>query len=169
MGSTFRVRRRQVALCPIRKADESCRVQRVRGGNPRFAFWAEVRALLEVLKRLPYFGRSREKRVVDVGWHLLHLKVVALRVQRADEIVPRVHAAAHGEIAPVGTLIAGSEGRRNGPSEVVDITGVYHPRRGINGDRPAAASTRALPVKCGSLSRPPLSFSASGSVDQIKC
>src|SRR5205814_8216493 len=65
-GSTFRVCRRQVALCPIRKADESRRVQRVRGGNPRFAFWAEVRALLEVLERLSYFGRSREKRVVRI-------------------------------------------------------------------------------------------------------
>src|SRR5438034_1914859 len=142
MRSTFRVRRRQVALCPIRKVDESCRVQRVRGGNPRLAFWAEVRALLEVLKRLPYFGRSWEERVVDIGGHLLHLKVVALRVQRADEVIPRVQAAAHGEIAAAGMLVAGGEGRGNGPSEVVDVTRVYHPRRGIHGDCPPARSIR---------------------------
>src|SRR5205823_11517380 len=125
MGSTFRVRRREVALCPIRKADESCRVQRVRCGNPRLAFWSEVRALLEVLKRLPDLGRPREERVVGIGGHLLHLKVVALRVQRADEVVPRVQAAAHGEIAAVGMLVAGGESRGNGPSEVIDVTGVY--------------------------------------------
>src|SRR6266566_4001194 len=142
MRSSFGVCVRQVARRPIRKADESCWVQRVRGGNPRLAFWAEIRALLEVLKRLPYFGRSWEERVVDIGGHLLHLKVVALRVQRADEVVPRVHAAAHGEIAPVGMLVAGGERRGNGPSEIVDVTGVYHPRRGIHRHCPAASSIR---------------------------
>src|SRR6266566_9353219 len=142
MRSSFGVCVRQVARRPIRKADESCWVQRVRGGNPRFAFWAEVRALLEVLKRLPYFGRSWEERVVGIGGHLLHLKVVALRVQRADEVVPRVQAAAHGEIAPVGMLVAGGESRGNRPSKVVDVTGVYHPRLGIHGDCPAASSIR---------------------------
>ena len=53
---------------------------------------------------------------VRIGGHLLHLDLVALRVQRADEVVPRVHAAADGEIASVAKLVASGEGRGNSPS-----------------------------------------------------
>src|SRR5436190_19985038 len=98
----------------MRKADEPIRVERLGSRNPGLSFGTEIGALLEVLERLPHLWRPREEGVVDMDGHLLHLDVVALRVQRADEVVPRVHAAAHGEVAPVAKFVAGGEGRGDG-------------------------------------------------------
>ena len=65
------------------------------------------------LKHLALLGRAREERVVRLGRDPDDLELVPLRVEAADEVVPRVHAAADVEVASVRKLVSRGERRRD--------------------------------------------------------
>src|SRR5207237_2005509 len=83
------------------------------------------------------------------------------RPQCADEIVPGVGTPAHGEDAAVRQSAARAEGGGDGLPDLADITRVDDAFAWIHGHRPAAATAREQLW--------PVSFSTSGSVDQMRC
>src|SRR5262245_13769500 len=93
--------RLHVNLGPVGKGREPVTDERVGGGDSLSGLRTEIRVLLVVLEHLPQFVCAREELVVGIGRHPYHLEVMPERVQRGDEVVPRVGAAADGEIASV--------------------------------------------------------------------
>src|SRR5215467_4041211 len=103
---------------------------------------AKIGALREILEHLAELMGAREEAVIYGRGHLQCLKLMPLRVQRADEVVDGIDAAARGEAAAVGQLVASREGGRDRATDFGGITGVNHAQSRINWHRPAAATIR---------------------------
>src|SRR5260370_16437906 len=88
---------------------------------------AEVRARLEVLERLADLSGAG-KAVVVLGSNLHYLEVVPELIQRADEVVPRIHAATHPEVASIRHLVARAHPGAHPPPHIAHAPPLAHPR-----------------------------------------
>src|SRR5260221_5693553 len=107
---------------------------------------------LEVLVHLAQLPGAGEEAIKDRRRDPYHPKVVSERIERRHEIVPRVRAAANGEVASVRWLGSGAKRGSPGSAEVGDVSGVEDARCEINRTRQAATTVRQG-LRCANLQK----------------
>src|SRR6267154_3317091 len=134
--------RLHVLARPLGKGGESAGNEGIRCGDAGLSVRTEIGVRLEVLEHLAQLLGAGEEAVIDLRRDPYDPEVVSERIERRHEIVPRVHAAAHGEVATVRQPGSGAERCSHGSAELADVPGVDDARRGIHRDRPTATTVR---------------------------
>src|SRR3984893_13720367 len=105
-GSAARL---HVLARPLGKGGEAAGNEGIRCGDGGPPVRTEIGMRLEVLEHLACLLGAGEEAVIDLRRDPYHPDVVSERIERRHEIVPRVRAAARGEVATVFQLGSGAE------------------------------------------------------------
>jgi DNA-binding transcriptional LysR family regulator len=111
---------------------------------------------LEVLEHLVRLLGAGEEAVIDLRREPYDPDVVSERIERRHEIVLRVRAAAHGEVATVRQLGSGAERGSHGSAELGDVPGVDDARCRIHLDSASVRPSGPLRVNNGDAMMPAL-------------